>query len=163
MALVAEDEATNQPIPGSKTALAALALRWTFALVQPYPPSDRAILGHEERTRGPSYATTESERLTKVIPEAQASVPSALTPATPPAAGVTAQPTQNSKKGFFVLGKALPFFLGDLPHSDHAGVAVPVKRFPILISNGDIELHSLIADAAEWASGNNCHGMVRIV
>ena len=42
MALVAEDEATNQPIPGSKTALAALALRWTFALVPTLPPSDRA-------------------------------------------------------------------------------------------------------------------------
>jgi hypothetical protein len=43
-----------------------------------------------------------SERLTKVIPEAQDDAHGQITPATPPAARVTAQPTQNSKKGFFV-------------------------------------------------------------
>ena len=66
---------------------------------------------------------------------------------------MTAQPTQNSKKGFFVLGKALPFFPRNLPESDHAGVAVPVNRFPALISESDVGIHGFIADAADWRLG----------
>jgi hypothetical protein len=59
-----------------------IALRWAFALIQPYPTQDLRTLSRQERTRGPSYATTESELLTKVIPEAQAMPP--VEPPRPP-------------------------------------------------------------------------------
>jgi hypothetical protein len=53
----------------------------------------------------------------------------------------------------FVPGKASPFFPRDLPQSDHPGIAVPVKSFPVMISQGDRQIHEFIADAADWRLG----------